>query len=57
MTEAWKTIRNAVLQAQTALAAYAEPNGPDAKTTISEVLKALDSPKLLRAMAETARVC
>jgi hypothetical protein len=48
------TIRNAVVQAQRALAAYTEPDGPDAKTTISEVWKFLDSSELLWALDETA---
>ena len=50
---ACKTIRNAVIEAQMALAAYIELGGPDASTTISAVIKALDSPELLRALRET----
>jgi hypothetical protein len=45
---ACKTIRNVVVEAQKALAAYAEPYGPDAKTTISSVLKVFDSRELLQ---------
>ena len=39
MIDACRTIRDAVIGAQKALAAYAEPHGPDAKATISEVGK------------------
>jgi hypothetical protein len=51
--EAWKTIRRAMIQAQLAIAAYVGPNGPDARTTISRLLKVLDSTGLLEALAET----
>jgi hypothetical protein len=51
---ACETIRNAVIEAQMALAAYIELGGPDASTTISAVIKALDTPELLRALRETA---
>jgi hypothetical protein len=54
MTEACKVIRNAVIEAQGRLDAYVRPGGPDAKATISELLRVLDNRKLLEVLAETA---
>jgi hypothetical protein len=57
MTEACKVIRNAVIQAQGHLAAHVRPGGPDAKATVSELLRVLDHRQLLEALAETATKC
>jgi hypothetical protein len=54
MSEACNTIRNAVIEAQKVLAAYAEAHPGDPRATITRVLHFLDSQELLRALAETA---
>jgi hypothetical protein len=54
MSEACKTIRNAVIEAQKVLAAYTEARDGDPRATITQVWHFLDSQRLLRALAETA---
>jgi hypothetical protein len=54
MTETCKTIRNAVIEAQKMLAAYAEARDGDPRATISQVWHFLDRQELLRALVETA---
>jgi hypothetical protein len=54
MMEAHKTIRNAVIEAQKVLAAYAVARDGDPRATITQVLHFLDSQELLRALAVTA---
>jgi predicted pyridoxine 5'-phosphate oxidase superfamily flavin-nucleotide-binding protein len=54
MTEACKTIRNAVIEAQKVFAASAVARDGDPGATITQVLHFLDSQQLLRPLAETA---
>jgi hypothetical protein len=54
MTEACKTIRHAVIEAQNVLAAYAEARDGDPRATITQVWRFLDSQALLKTLAETA---
>ena len=47
-------LRNAVIEARSVLAIYAEPGGPDAERTISVLMRIFDNPRIAQALAATS---
>ncbi len=48
-----QTIRDALLRAQTILAQYAEPGGPNEKQIVKQLFGILNSPAVIAAVLET----